>query len=58
MEHLFFKCEFSGGVWNKVKNRIDLHGNHVRWHDIVHDLVNGNNGNNIGSLVKRLSFTA
>ncbi|PWA54079.1 reverse transcriptase domain, Reverse transcriptase zinc-binding domain protein [Artemisia annua] len=58
LEHLFFKCEFSEGVWKRIKDRARINNTHVSWDDTVKDLIETNNGNNIGSVVKRLCFAA
>ncbi|PWA62228.1 RNA-directed DNA polymerase, eukaryota, Reverse transcriptase zinc-binding domain protein [Artemisia annua] len=56
LEHLFFNCEFSRGVWDKIKNKAGIHVNDNKLGEIVLSLANGKNGNNIGSVVKRLCF--
>ncbi|PWA47255.1 reverse transcriptase domain, Reverse transcriptase zinc-binding domain protein [Artemisia annua] len=58
LEHLFFNCEFSRGVWEKIKIKAGIHINGDKLGEIVLTLANGNNGNNIGSLVNRLCFAA
>ncbi|GJS37847.1 retrotransposon protein, putative, ty1-copia subclass [Tanacetum coccineum] len=58
LDHLFFKCEFSRDVWNKAKNFSDIKGSYANWTHMVQSLANGNNGNNINSVVSRLIFAA
>lgn len=58
LEHLFFSCEFSEGVWNKVKVLAAIQRSMVKWYDIIQDLTNSHNGNNIWSVVKRLILAA
>ncbi|PWA76106.1 RNA-directed DNA polymerase, eukaryota, Reverse transcriptase zinc-binding domain protein [Artemisia annua] len=58
LEHLFFKCEFSEDVWDRVKERAKINYIHVSWDNTVRDLIEANNGNNIGSVVRRLCFAA
>ena len=58
LEHIFFKCDFSREVWEKVRIKAKIHNCDVSWNNIVQELANANNGNNIGSVVRRLCFAA
>ncbi|GJZ25601.1 reverse transcriptase zinc-binding domain-containing protein [Tanacetum coccineum] len=56
--HLFFECEFSNKLWNMVKRRIEYHSSGQNWQDIITELSTLQNGNTIGSIIRRLCFAA
>ena len=58
MEQLFFNCEFSRAVWEKTKGMAMLKGDWINWHDIILKYSNGQNGNNIWGVVRRLILVA
>ncbi|GJZ20771.1 RNA-directed DNA polymerase, eukaryota, reverse transcriptase zinc-binding domain protein [Tanacetum coccineum] len=58
LPHLFFKCEFSKDVWEKIKKFADIKSMQSNWIDIIQEISNLGNGNNIGSVVRGLILAA
>ncbi|GJZ55975.1 RNA-directed DNA polymerase, eukaryota, reverse transcriptase zinc-binding domain protein, partial [Tanacetum coccineum] len=57
-EHLFYKCEFTSNFWRMIKRKIKFQCAELEWHDLVTKLSRMQNGNSIGSIVRRLCLAA
>ncbi|GJY36038.1 RNA-directed DNA polymerase, eukaryota, reverse transcriptase zinc-binding domain protein [Tanacetum coccineum] len=53
-KHLFFKCEFANKFWRMVKRKIKFHCADMEWQDLITKLSGMQNGNSVGSIVRRL----
>ncbi|PWA81086.1 reverse transcriptase domain, Reverse transcriptase zinc-binding domain protein [Artemisia annua] len=56
--HLFFKCEYSCEVWNKIKDMSGINGVNKDWLDNIQELATHPTGNNIWSVLRRIRFAA
>ncbi|GJR75133.1 RNA-directed DNA polymerase, eukaryota, reverse transcriptase zinc-binding domain protein [Tanacetum coccineum] len=56
--HLFFLGEYSKRVWGTVAGKMNLKKTDYIWEDIVQDMIGKKNGNNIWSVVRRISLAA
>ncbi|GKB31892.1 RNA-directed DNA polymerase, eukaryota, reverse transcriptase zinc-binding domain protein [Tanacetum coccineum] len=57
-DHLFFLCKYSKKVWMEVAKNLNLRKIEFVWEVIVQTLIGMKNGNNIWSVVRRLSLAA
>ncbi|GJT18227.1 RNA-directed DNA polymerase, eukaryota, reverse transcriptase zinc-binding domain protein [Tanacetum coccineum] len=53
-DHLFFNCEFSGAIWEVVKEMMQFQSGATNWVEIIDELADKQNGNSIWSIVRRL----
>ncbi|GKG12120.1 hypothetical protein Tco_0346357, partial [Tanacetum coccineum] len=56
--HIFFLYEYSKKVWGKVVGKINLKKTDYKWEEIISEIGGKKNGNNIWSVVRRLSLAA
>ncbi|GJZ41622.1 hypothetical protein Tco_0588508 [Tanacetum coccineum] len=57
-EHLLFECKFSNCLWNMVKMKIKFQSADIKLKDLISKLSCLQNGNSIGSIVRRLCLAA
>ncbi|GJY44923.1 hypothetical protein Tco_0433136 [Tanacetum coccineum] len=56
--HLFFECEFSKTIWEKVTWKTGVNGKETNWNNNVEAFAKKWNGNSINSIIRRISLAA
>ena len=54
--HLFFECEFSSNVWEKLKDKMEIMWMSNSWCDVIEQYANDPCNNSIGSVLKRIGL--
>ncbi|GJT71235.1 RNA-directed DNA polymerase, eukaryota, reverse transcriptase zinc-binding domain protein [Tanacetum coccineum] len=57
-DHLFFQCDYSKEVWNRMATMMNMDKIDYQWNEVVSDLLKYKHGKNIWSAVRRISFAA
>ncbi|GJW16459.1 RNA-directed DNA polymerase, eukaryota, reverse transcriptase zinc-binding domain protein [Tanacetum coccineum] len=57
-QHLFFQCEYSAEVWERIKVKAGIQTDKTGWNDLVDDMSELYCGNSIDSIIRRLSLAA
>ncbi|GJR59120.1 hypothetical protein Tco_1501282 [Tanacetum coccineum] len=56
--HLFFECEFSKTIWEKVTWKTSVNGKGTNWNNNVEAFAKKWNGNSINNVIRRISLAA
>ena len=56
-EHLFFLCNYTNSIWNKMQNLIGMNCSY-NWHEIIDEFSKMKANRNIWSIMRRLVLGA
>ena len=57
-DHLFFKCEYSKVVWEKMRKMADIQDNESSWEETVNKMSLYNNSKSIWEIIRKLCLGA
>ncbi|GKC07260.1 retrovirus-related pol polyprotein from transposon TNT 1-94, partial [Tanacetum coccineum] len=57
-DHLFFLCDYSKDMWNRLAPMMNMTRTVYKWDEVVTDLLKFKHGKNIWSVMRRISFAA